>query len=282
MYIENFLSKQELKSLIGSVIESYDPGALRKSISLKNSDGLINRITRFFAEEYGVKAKFWQSFIFLANSSKMAPGATASDQTWHTDGSCQIIDGDCYNVWIPIYNDAASTGIEVIPEKGNEELYAKLGDPTYPLTVYLRDAVPWIFDILKEQIPPETDTLLVKMYNGAIIPLGRYQTNMVRIENPKPGSLSIFKQSEVHRGFNNNGIRIQLVLKFQDVNAKLNVKPSNNLYKLFETFTQGKGGFDQYLEFMKMFTQKASISKHGILEGDLLMSLLKNTYQEPD
>jgi hypothetical protein len=280
MYIENFLSTPELKSLISSVIESYDPAALRKSISLKNSDELINKITRFFAEEYGVQVKLWQSFIFLANASNMASEATEPDQGWHTDGSCQIFDGDCYNVWIPIYNDAVSTGIEVIPEKGNEELYAKLGDPTYPVIVYHRGAAPWVFDILKEQIPPETDMLLVKTYNGAIIPVAQYQVNMFRVENPEPGSMSIFKQWEVHRGFNDNGIRIQLVLKFQDVNAKLNTKPSNNLYKLFETFTQGKGGFDQYIEFMKMFMPKEPNSEHGILEKDLLMSLLKNSYKE--
>jgi hypothetical protein len=253
---------------------------LKNTINLKNMDALIQKLMYHFAAEYDVEVKLIQSFIFLASSSTMASRMTSPDQGWHTDGTCQVIDGDCFNVWVPIYNDSTCSGIEVMPEEGNKQLYQTLGDPTYPLMIYLRDAAPWVFDIMKKDIPSEADMLLVKSYNGTILPVTKSKMNVVRCDNAQPGDIAIFKQSELHRGFHENGIRIQLSLKFQTADARLNPKPSNNLYKLFEKFTGGQGGYDQFMSFSKLFSPKYPMSKHGMLEKDLLITLLKNMYKD--
>lgn len=280
MNTKNFLSKQELLRLIKCVMDNYNPADLKNTINLKSDEGLIQKITEHFECEYGVQVKYIQSFIFLASSTTMSSKATSPDQGWHTDGTCQVIDGDCYNVWIPIYNDSTCTGIEVIPEKENRELYRILDDATYPIMVYLRDTAPVVFDIMKGQISDDDDMIFAKAYNGVIVPASRKKIYIERCENPEPGDICIFKQSEIHRGFHKNGIRIQLSLKFQTINARLNPKPSNNLYKLFQNFSKGHGDYEQYMEFLKLFTPTSPISKHGMLEKDLLMTLLKNTCRE--
>jgi hypothetical protein len=280
MYTKNFFNKQELSTLVRSVIDNYNPMELKNTINLKNMDALIQKLMYHFAAEYDVEVKLIQSFIFLASSSTMASRMTSPDQGWHTDGTCQVIDGDCFNVWIPIYNDSTCSGIEVMTEEGNKQLYQTLGDPTYPLMIYLRDAAPWVFDIMKKDIPAEADMLLVKSYNGTILPVTKNKMHVVRCDNARPGDIAIFKQSELHRGFHENGIRIQLSLKFQTVDARLNPKPSNNLYKLFEKFTGGQGGYDQFMSFSKLFSPKYPMSKHGMLEKDLLVTLLKNMHKD--
>jgi hypothetical protein len=280
MFTKNFFNKQELSTLVRSVIDNYNPMELKNTIALKNIDGLIRKLSYHFAAEYDTEVKLIQSFIFLASSSTMSSRMTSPDQGWHTDGTCQVIDGDCFNVWIPIYNDSTCSGIEVIPEQENKQLYETLGDPTYPLMVYLRDAAPWVFDVMKRDIPADADMLLVKTHNGTILPVAKNKMNVLRFDDARPGDIAIFKQSEVHRGFHENGIRIQLSLKFQTADARLNPKPSNNLYKLFETFTKGQGGYDQFMSFSKLFSPKYPMSKHGMLEKDLLVTLLKNMYKD--
>jgi len=280
MNVKKFFSQSELLTLIKCVIDNYNPTDLKNTINLACAGELIQKISDHFESEYGVRVKFIQSFIFLASSTTMSSKATSADQGWHTDGTCQIIDGDCYNAWIPVYNDSTCTGIEVIPESENKDLYAALGDATDPPVVYVRDTAPWVFDIMKGRIASNADMIFVKSYNGTILPVCKKDLHIVRCEDPQPGDISIFKQSEIHRGFHKNGIRIQLSLKFQAIDARLNSNPSNNLYKLFEAFAKGNGGYDEYMEFTKLFTPKTPLSKHGILERDAILSLLKNTCRE--
>lgn len=273
---KNFFNQHELQLLIQSVIDNYDLLELKNTIHLQNIGVLIDKLIDHFRTELNVRVKHLQSFIFLASSTTMSSITNAPDQGWHIDGTNQLVDGDCYNVWIPLYNDSTKSGIEIITEKENKKLYQELGDVTYPIMVFTLEGFPSIFELLNASIAKDSDLILIKPNSGKILSVKKGELYIRRHVNPQSGDIEIFKQSELHRGFHDNGIRIQLSLKFRDENAALNSKPSNPLYKIFETYSQGQGGYNEFRNFLKFFTPKGQITKHGMLEKDLIMTLLKN------
>ena len=276
MYQHDFLNKNDLQALLNSVIINHGSSELKNTIRLNDIDGLIHKLTDFFSGNMGVQVDFMHSYIFLASETTMVSRMFNSDQGWHIDGTSQVIDGDCYNVWIPIYNDSSKSGVEIIPEEQNQDLYTSLGDLTYPVNIYTKNAASWIFKVLQEEIPDDTDLIIAKPHNGMVLPLALNQLKTKRYENPRVGDIAIFKQTEIHRGFHSDGIRIQLSLKFKTKEARLNAKPSNTEYQLFKVFSKGSDDYGSFCNFQKFFNTNPPVSKHGRLERETIVSLLRN------
>ncbi|TCI85710.1 hypothetical protein [Tenacibaculum sp. M341] len=243
-------------------------------IELKNIEPIHEKLQRLFKEELGKEVEFLNSFIFFASSTTMKSRMNSNNMGWHTDGSCSFVDGDCYNVWIPIYNDSKSTGLEVVSESENPELYAQFGDPTEVPIIYSKENSEEVFGFFKNSIPEDTDLIVVKVASGLVLPISKKRLKIDRYENPSPGDIVVFKQSELHRGFHDGGIRIQLSLKFRLKNAEINKKTTNQFYKLFETVSPEEKNFNNYQRFLEFIFPQGQLSKHGNLENEAINSLL--------
>ncbi|MEE4000860.1 hypothetical protein V1T75_10960 [Tenacibaculum sp. FZY0031] len=271
---EHFFVQEELDLIKKSVLENIESSQSKNMIELKNIDSIYEKLQLFFKEELGKEVEFLNSFIFFASSTTMDSRMKSSNMGWHTDGTCSLVDGDCYNVWIPIYNDSESTGLEIVSEGKNPELYTQFGDPTEIPVIYSRENSEEIYHFFGNSIPEDTDLIIVKVASGLVLPLAKKNLNIDKYENPTPGDIVVFKQSELHRGFHDGGIRIQLSLKFRLKNAEINQKSTNQFYKLFETVTLGEKSFNDYQRFLEFIHPKEKLSKHGSLENEAISSLL--------
>lgn len=278
-YKKNFLNKEELDLLLRSVIEDNNSFRAKNVLELRGIEDIHTKIHQFFIENLGIEVDFLNSFIFFACETTMNSRIDSNSTGWHTDGTCSIVDGDCYNIWLPIYNDSSHTGIEVIPEEDNKELYAQLGDPTEVPMIYAKETSPEIFGFFSGKIPSDTDLVIVKVASGLILPITKSKLKILRFENSQPGDVVIFKQSDLHRGFHSDGIRIQLSLKFRNKNSKINQKSTNEFYKLFESINSGDQTFDNYQKFLEFILPTGQLSKHGVLEKQATSSLLKANLQ---
>ena len=276
MYQQGFFNSNDIEILLNSVISNCESSELKNIIRLNNVDTVIQKLTEFFKNSMGIEVDFIQSYIFLASETTMVSRMISNDQGWHIDGTSQVIDGDCYNVWIPIYNDSYESGVEVISEEQNPDIYNSLGDPTYPVNIYTKNTASWIFKVLQEEIPEDTDLIIVKPHNGVVLSLELGQVNTWKCNHPEIGDIAIFKQTEIHRGFHSDGIRIQLSLKFKTKDAKLNAKPSNTQYQLFKVLSKGSDDYEQFCSFQEFLSAKPELSKHGRLERQAIVSLLKS------
>ena len=290
-YIKNFFNIEELKSLNKSVSEGTDSMS-GNIITLKNIEPIINKIKKHFLDEFSIEVEPLRNYLFLASNSTMSYGrAPSRNPQWHTDGTCRLVDGECFNVWVPLYNDSSESGIEVIRKEQNKNLYTDI-DPKEHLTIYNNFEHPRIFSAL----PDTVDLLCIQESSGLILPVSSSNLYIERYENTQPGDIVIFRQSDIHGGFHRGGIRIQLSLKFYCKTAKLNKKSSNQQYKIFESFKNlteknnitnvyehssksdhlPKSEFEDYLIFLDQFYHtKKKLSKHGMLELDLVRSLLR-------
>lgn len=267
-YHSQFCSPDELNSLISSVQHHYDPGSNR--IDLPDIDALKAKITDYIFTTQGVEVEFLGAFMFLACSTTMERMKLHGG--WHTDSTCTVIDGDCFNAWIPLYVDSLDTGLEVIGEAENPDFYEQLGDPTQPLEIVSRNGSPHIFKML--DIPQSKDMVAINTLSGTVVPFHVEELNVSHFAAPKAGDLCLFRQSEVHRGFHQDGVRIQLSLKFFDKAAQLNKKQSNSHYKLLHN-NLGLDSIPSFINVLNQITPVKPLSKHGKLEGEMLKALFR-------
>ncbi len=268
-YQRGFLNQQELNTLTKSTLQGYDPA--NNIISLSGIDEIKQKIQAQIEAHYGVSTEFLMAYLFLACETTMEKFEQSLG--WHTDGSCNFVDGDCFNAWLPIYNDSNDTGMEIISDKENPELYRHVGDQTHSLQIFNRQHDAATFAMVRA--PQEADMLVINHFSGDVFPFDKSKLNISKIEKPQLGDLAIFKQTDIHRGFHNGGVRIQLSLKFISSEAKLNTKASNSYYKLFEKMTGG-GSIHQFLAARSALVPPRRLSKHGKLEGILVKTLLNN------
>lgn len=277
--IKNFFNQQELQTLRKSILENLKTLDTDNNINLKNADDLINKIKDYFSSNLNIAANFIRAGVILASESTMRPRMGTVSEGWHVDGACRFVDGDCYNVWIPIYNDSSNSGIEIITHADNSELYTELGDQTYDIEVTTQKGAPWIFDLIKAKIKSDSEMIFFKPENAKLVITAKNKIYITRLDSPVTGDIAIFKQSEIHRGFHYHGIRIVVNLKFMDSNAKLNSKPSNTFYRLFEIYSKGQNyDYELFSVFINNFIPKQDLSKHGLLERELINTVLKNEY----
>ncbi len=294
IYQKGFLNFEDLQNLRRSTSVGVS-SMIGNIIVLKNIDNILIKIKKYFAECCELEVEYLRSFLFLASDSTMSfGGAQRLNPQWHTDATCRLIDGDCYNVWIPIHNDSECSGLEVISREKNEKLYENI-DPNEHTTIYNKFDHSRMFDALPSLVPADTDLILIQEASGLIQPESIAKLNVARYDNSLPGDILIFKQSDIHGGFHDGGIRIQLSLKFLCKNAKLNRQSSNEQYKVFETLRMLRSNneaFDivnkspenanekireikEYLTFLDTYySVNKKLSKHGMLEKGVVRSLL--------
>uniref|UniRef100_A0A486XLQ1 Phytanoyl-CoA dioxygenase n=1 Tax=Rheinheimera sp. BAL341 TaxID=1708203 RepID=A0A486XLQ1_9GAMM len=282
-YAKQLLSPDELNILSQNVKNNYLSTGVKNQIVLDKLGSIVPKLTSHISDVVGEEVEFLNlNFIFLACNTTMAPLLNSESLGWHTDNTCSVIDGNCYNAWVPLFNDSTETGIEVIADGHNKELFSRLGDPTFPLKVYCKKTSPSVFKLFPQLAGTDYDMVFVKPYTGTIVPFRARDLEISKSERPEAGDVAIFKQTDVHRGFHSNGIRIQLSMKFASKNARLNTAPSNSYYQLFKSFQLALGqsnsnnlsNIANFYRFLELVTPREILSKHGRLEQDLIQSLL--------
>jgi len=268
LHTKQFLDKYELDYLTKIILRNYEP--TNNSIHLEDADEIIKKVKNSIEEYNGCEVEYLTSYFFLACSTTM--DRFESNGGWHTDATCRAIEGDCYNAWIPIYVDSTNTGLEIIETLSNEGFYENLGDLTEPLTVYSRKSSEILFDAVR--VNKNLYFMAVNKFSGKVLPFSDESVNSTKILDPSAGDIVVFKQSELHRGIHDNGVRLQLSLKFFDKKCSLNKKATNQDYMLFKNFIQS----DSILEFLKaksLISGSRLLSKHGRLEKELVHALLR-------
>ncbi len=282
-YARKLLTQDELNILIQNVKNNYSLTGVKNKITLDKLGSIVPKLTSYISQAMDDEVEFLDlNFIFLASHTTMAPLINSESLGWHTDNTCSVIDGNCYNAWIPLFNDSPETGIEVIGDGQNKELFDRLGNPTFPLKVYCKKTAPGVFKLFPQVAGTDYDMIFVKPAHGTIVPFRERDLDISRSERPEAGDVAIFKQSDIHRGFHARGIRIQLSMKFASKKAQLNTAPSNSYYQLFKNFqpTLGQNSarnisdIATFYRLLEMVTPKEPLSKHGRLEQDLIQSLL--------
>lgn len=269
-FLKAFLDQHELEMLTQSLIDNHDPAY--NVIDLDNIESIKSKIIAAIKQEFGVETEFLMSYIFLACETTME--AITARGGWHTDGTSCIVDGDCFNAWIPVYIDSTDTGLEIITQNQNRDFYQQIGDRTNPLQMLTKEVAPDIFKLIGA--PDDSNQVAINHFNGALVPFNINDLQVSRIDHPQAGDLGLFKQADIHRGFHTNGVRIQLSLKFISKQATLNKKGSNWQYAMFERITGG-GDIHQFQDTQKILekrTHKKPVSKHGRLEALLIKFLL--------
>ncbi|MGA4607261.1 hypothetical protein [Pseudoalteromonas maricaloris] len=266
-YTSGFLSELELQSLRECVRKSYDP--VSNMIELDGASPVIEKIIDKISTVFGLETRYLTSYVFLACDTTMERFKVNGG--WHTDATCSTIDGTCFNAWLPIYVNSENTGLEIIEKTNNPKFYAKLGDSTEPLAILSKLGAPHLFNASKE----DHNYVAVNKYSGTLTTFSERDLQISRVDSPKPGDLCLFEQTDIHRGYHTDGMRIQLSLKFFCNKAKLNSKPTNPEYKLFKNLT-GKEDIHSFLAIKKLISTDRKLSKHGTLEAAIVDLLLRN------
>lgn len=284
-YQNNFLNADELTTLRTSASAAALSVKSDNRIELQGVEAILAKVAAYIQQTTGQEVEHLFSYVFLASESTMNYGKPPRTMpSWHVDGTSQWVDGDCFNAWIPLYNDSSETGMAYIPESENQALYAGLGDQTSPLQVFTREKDAALFGLLPPGTPEAVDMILIRPDSGLIMPIASAQLNIERFDNPTAGDLGLFRQSEVHGGFHQGGIRIQLSLKFRAKDARLNRKATNLDYNLFENLSRNILGqpepadasqeFAQFDGFLKLYAPGGALSKHETLKVDTIRALL--------
>lgn len=260
------MSNEILKQLIVAVKTNFNPHT--NQVELAGAEAAVGELLRITEQEVGNKVSYYKSHLFIASPT--------TPPEWHTDLSSSEVNGDCYNIWVPLFVKASPAGIRVIPKEKNADLYEKLGDSRLQVDIFERAAAPKLFDLAR--VSSQYDILFLKKELGMLLP---YQTQALHIESyqeAKVGDLAIFKQDEVHSGIGDNGIRLQLQLKFITAGTRLNAEPSNRLYQLFKTYTGSTDDLQQFKSFSSQVSgimENKQLSKHGRLQAQLVPTLLE-------
>jgi hypothetical protein len=213
--LPGLLSRDALHALVADALAAYDPQ--RNTIDLRDSRAVEDLRTRLEAVVGHELAYFGAFFLLVADTTIETANGNAGEG-WHVDSTCTRIDGTCFNAWIPLYSRSTSTGVEVIARDDNAELYERLGDPCQPLDIFARNAATDLFARLG--VGDDTDLVLVRQGTRNALLLCRDDLVVRRCENPQPGDVALFRQTEIHRGFHRDGLRVQLSIKFAAADAR--------------------------------------------------------------
>jgi hypothetical protein len=211
-YFNDFLSRSRLGALCADALAAYDPA--RNGLDLSRS-AAVDEIRLALETRIGRRLRYFGAFLLLVSETTIETAIGNAGEGWHTDGSCSAVRGDCFNAWIPLYNSSRHTGLEVIAADDNPWIYERLGDEGRPLEIYVRSSAADMF----ERIGADADLLLLRRDERRSLLLDWRDVRVTTCAGPAPGDLAIFRQTEIHRGFHQGGIRIQLSLKFLDQNA---------------------------------------------------------------
>lgn len=244
-YLDSFLSDTTLRALVADVLHAYNPHA--NAIDLSHSNA-IDEIKRSLESVVGHSLRYFGAFLLLVSETTIETATSNASEGWHVDSSCAHIEGCCYNAWIPLYNSSTNTGVQVITQDDNPELYDLLGDATLPLDILVRTSARSVFEQLKAN--GDADLILLRREASRALALNWSDITFRIHGNPCVGDVALFKQTEIHRGFHQGGIRLQLSIKFLDVYAR-------------EIRTQ-----------MPHIPMPKPLSKHGRLEAQLVRELL--------
>jgi hypothetical protein len=285
-YQKEFLNPEELQQIRRSVAAA---------VALKNDnvniiepvgiDNILAKIAEHITGLTGQSVEYFRSFLFLASESTMVYDRAPQEiPGWHKDATCALVDGDCFNAWLPLYNEAENSGVAVISAAKNPQIYDKLEDLSYPLSIYTKQNDPAFFNMLEGKIGPDIDMVLITPHNGVVVPINTNQLNITRYENPTAGDLAIFKQTEIHGGFHQSGVRIQLSLKFRAKDAGLNRTDSNPEYRLFTNISRKFMGksvpktineeFAEYQVIRQIAFPDKGVSQHATMKLELMKALL--------
>lgn len=242
--LKDFVTPATMRSLIADVLAAYDPQ--RNALDLGQSPVVAQlgaQLETIVARPLG----FFAAFLFLVADTTLETVSSNPGRGWHVDSACSQVDGDCYNLWLPLYSSAAGTGVEVVAAADNAELYQCLGDPRLPLDILVRAGAPDLFAQLGADA--RTDLILIRRGSPQALFLSWDDLVLRRMENPRVGDAAVFRQADIHRGFHDAGIRIQLSLKYVDRAAR-------------------------QLEPGVPTAAARGLSKHGRLEAQLVRELL--------
>lgn len=244
-YLESFLSDVTLRALAADVLQAYNPPA--NAIDLASSR-VVEEIRQSLEPVLQRPLRYFGAFVLLVSQTTIETATQNTSEGWHVDSSCAHVGGDCYNAWIPLYNSSTHTGIEVIAQDDNPEIYEHLGDATLPLDILVRTSAQNVFERLTAS--GDADLILLRREASRSLVLNWSDVAISSRSNPYVGDVALFKQTDIHRGFHHDGIRIQLSIKFLDAEAR-------------EIRTQAP----------QVSTPKP-LSKHGRLEAQLVRELL--------
>lgn len=245
-YVENALSNSTLQTLCVDVLHAYEPATNSVDLSMSHA---IDEIRCLSEEVLQRHLRYYRAFLLLVSKTTIETANNNASEGWHVDSTCAHVDGPCYNAWIPLYNSSNNTGIEVITSANNPEIYSHLGDNKLPLDVFVRTSANEIFERLKDRC--EADLILLRREASRSLVLGWRDVVVSSHMNPEIGDLALFQQTDIHRGCHDDGIRIQLSVKFLSSESKImNVGPPPA-------------------------SALKSLSKHGRLEAQLIQELLR-------
>jgi hypothetical protein len=213
--LPGLLSRPSLRELVADALAAYDPR--RNAIDLRGSrvvDGLRLQLEAVV----GQPLAYYGAFFLLVSETTIETATGNAGDGWHVDSTCARIDGTCFNAWIPLYSRATSTGVEVIARDGNEELYERLGDPRRPLDIFARKRSADVFARLG--VDDGIDLVVVRQGTNNALLLCQDDLVVHRYENPRPGDVALFRQTDIHRGFHDDGLRVQLSIKFVVAGAR--------------------------------------------------------------
>jgi hypothetical protein len=289
-YQTQFLDAQALRQLRESTLRALtldDANEdVQNAVELSGIDTIIHRIAAHVNESTGTAVDFLNSSIALvcdatANFGRQ-PGMTPN---WHTDQSNRWVNGDCFNVCMPLYNDAIQSGLSIISGDDNKELYQQLGDQSYPISIYSRQKNPTFFKMLPPNTPEYIDLLILNGYEGTIAPMSSSTINISTFEQLCPGDIGVYKHSDIHGSFLKSGMRIELTLKFKALDASLNRAHSNELFPTFNNMYTGLFGHPKpkndseeliaFDSFRKQFLYPEKRAKHEFLKVELIRAMLK-------
>ena len=238
-----FLSCHLATELIRETLQAKLLGTNQLLIGSEHS---VEAIRKLVASTLGRKVIFFKAFLFLLTETTYE-GVQADDgEGWHNDASCNDVDGECINVWIPLYCSGQSSGLRIAARRDNEWLYSALPRPRARLDVLTKARRPDLFEL-----DGRDDLLIIDNANGAGISLKISDLNVQEVIGASVCDAAIFSQSDLHQGIHGDGVRIQLTLKFvADGNAGTAAQTDSSM------------------------AVQPKLSKHGVLERQLIRELL--------
>ncbi|MBK0026994.1 hypothetical protein IAE57_12535 [Stenotrophomonas sp. S48] len=238
-----FLPSSVVVDLLDEVLQAK---LLETNQLMIEPDRSVEAIKRLVGASIGRDITFFKAFLFLLTETTHESARANDGEGWHNDASCNDVDGECLNVWIPLYCSAKSSGLRIAPRHRNEWLYSALPRPRARLDVLTKTKRPDLFD------PDSSDDLLIiDKDNGGGISARLSDIDIEDVSNVTVGDAAIFSQSDLHQGMHAEGVRIQLTLKFLTAGTS---HIANQRYMPAPT--------------------PPSLSKHGRLERQLMQELL--------
>lgn len=206
-------------------------------------DHVVDKIRRLMEECVGKELLFFKAFLFLLSKTTYSGIADTDSEGWHNDASCDDVDGECINAWIPLYCSDPLSGLRIATREDNGWLYSKLPVPRARVDVLTRRRRQELFKTGGD------DAIVLDVKNGAGFAFSRQDLKVREVLGGSVGNLVLFDQNELHQGFHGDGIRIQLTLKFRTAVSSVRsvVFPETPI----------------------------APSKHGVLERQLIQELLE-------